>query len=230
MQIRYKQRIKPSQSKRVYLLDLDNTLHHASTHILPEINRQMTRYMMEHLQLSKEQAGQLRTQYWKRYGATLTGLIRHHGIDPHHFLENTHQFSKPLKRWTSRHGSIPCCLSRLPGLRILLTNAPQAYAIELCKVLGLYRHLHAIVSVEDMHVHGVWRPKPSNWLWAGLRKQFPHRSLTLLDDTFGHLRHAARYGIQGVWVTFPEVGRFAPQSLRANVRQRIRRFQEIKRV
>ena len=33
----------------------------------------------------------LREHYWQRYGATLLGLVRHHGTDPEHFLHHTHQ-------------------------------------------------------------------------------------------------------------------------------------------
>ena len=42
----------------VWLFDLDDTLHHASAHIFPHINRSMTDYIMQHL-------GHL----WEQYGA-----------------------------------------------------------------------------------------------------------------------------------------------------------------
>ena len=35
----------------VWLFDLDNTLHNASPHIFPHINRSMTGYLMQHLAL-----------------------------------------------------------------------------------------------------------------------------------------------------------------------------------
>jgi len=55
-------------------------------HLFPHIDRSMTAYLAEHLDLSAYAANELRQFYWRRYGATLVGLIRHHGIDPHHFL------------------------------------------------------------------------------------------------------------------------------------------------
>ena len=36
-------------SGKVWLFDLDNTLHHASPHIFPHINRSMTEYIERHL-------------------------------------------------------------------------------------------------------------------------------------------------------------------------------------
>ena len=41
------------------VLDLDNTLHHASRHILPEIHRQMTDYLMDSLQINLDQANHI---------------------------------------------------------------------------------------------------------------------------------------------------------------------------
>jgi len=170
LRIRYIRRPHAGLSGKVYLLDLDNTLHHASTHILPEINRQMTHYLAEHLELDPQRASELRTQYWLRYGATLLGMMRHHQTNPHHFLASTHRF-EGLKKLSSRHGSVPHRLSKLPGLRIMLTNAPRAYAVALCKEMGLYRHLHAVIAIEDMVVHQTWRPKPANILWPNLKSK-----------------------------------------------------------
>ena len=73
-------------------LRLDNTLHNARPHIFPHINRSMTAYLQAHLGLDEAAAGELRRHYWKRYGATLLGLMRHHATDPRHFLWHTHQF------------------------------------------------------------------------------------------------------------------------------------------
>ena len=45
-----------------WIFDLDNTLHDASPHIFPHINRSMTRYLQEHLALDEATA---RNQ-WRR--------------------------------------------------------------------------------------------------------------------------------------------------------------------
>ena len=59
----------------VWIFDLDNTLHNATPHIFPHINRSMTAYLREHLALDEAAADALRMDYWQRYGATLSGLI-----------------------------------------------------------------------------------------------------------------------------------------------------------
>ncbi|WP_288106571.1 HAD family hydrolase [Limnobacter sp.] len=227
MQVKYHLRPNAGTPKQVYLLDLDNTLHAASRFILPEINRQMTRYIEEQLDLSTPQASALRTQYWMRYGATLLGLIKHHGVDPHHFLAETHRL-QDFPQISGRHASVPRRLARLNGIRILFTNAPRAYAVDLCRALGLYRYFHAIVAIEDMQIHRQWRPKPSDWLWANVRAQLKTRRLMLVDDTLGHLNAASRRGIQTAWITSPGLG-FKPLLPTGRVKKRIRQFDQIRR-
>jgi putative hydrolase of the HAD superfamily len=45
----------------------------------------------------RKRSHRIRQDYWVRYGATLLGLMRHHGTDPDTFLQETHQFPD-LKR------------------------------------------------------------------------------------------------------------------------------------
>ena len=63
-----------------WLFDLDNTLHDASHAAFGPTNQAMTDYIAEHLGVSHEEAWSLRQHYWKRYGATLLGLVKHHGV------------------------------------------------------------------------------------------------------------------------------------------------------
>ena len=79
-------------SRRTWIFDLDNTLHDARPHIFPHINRSMTDYVQTHLQVERAEANRIRLDYWRRYGATLVGLMHHHDVDPDHFLLETHDF------------------------------------------------------------------------------------------------------------------------------------------
>ena len=71
---------------RVWLFDLDDTLHNASHRAFTELNASMTAYIVTHLGLAEDEAVALRHRYWLRYGATLSGLQRHNGVKPAHFL------------------------------------------------------------------------------------------------------------------------------------------------
>ena len=105
----------------VWVFDLDDTLHHATPHVFPHINRAMTEYIERHLSLDYAAATALRQLYWKRYGATLLGLIRHHGVDPHHFLAQTHNFEN-LSSLLITAPALADTLKQLPGRRIIFSN------------------------------------------------------------------------------------------------------------
>ncbi|MCE1183381.1 MAG: pyrimidine 5'-nucleotidase, partial [Rhodocyclales bacterium] len=55
--------------QKTWLFDLDNTLHNATPHIFPHINRSMTSYIERHLGVDLREANRIRQDYWQRYGA-----------------------------------------------------------------------------------------------------------------------------------------------------------------
>lgn len=225
MRIRYLRR--PTHRQVCYWLDLDNTLHDASRHILPAINQAMTQYVARQLNMPLDEASRIRNRYWLAYGATLLGLIKHHDIDALHFLEQTHQLPD-LHEQLIKVRSVRHHLPRLQGTRILLTNAPRDYAERVLRSLGLHKSLHAVVTVEDMKVHGHWRPKPSAWLWKHLKRTHSGRRHVLVEDTVGHLVSAAPCGFSTAWIAPRHMsGSKHRQAARpASVDCRVRRFDQ----
>ena len=121
----------------VWLFDLDNTLHDTSHAIFAEISRGMTAAVCEALDCDADTANLLRSRYWERYGATVIGMVRHHGVDAHEFLHRSHSFDvAPLVR---AERGLAHRLSRLPGRKVLVTNAPLHYARNVLAHLGILR-------------------------------------------------------------------------------------------
>ena len=185
-------------SERVWLFDLDNTLHDATPHIFPHINRSMTAYLQEHLQLSEEEANVMRVDYWQRYGATLTGLMKHHGTDPDHFLWHTHQFPE-LHNMVLREPRLRNVLKQLPGKKVVFSNAPEHYAKAVLKLLRIDDLFDDVFAIE----HSRYQPKPQT---AGfrrlLRKHRLHASqCVMVEDSAENLQTAKRLGMRTVWVS-----------------------------
>ena len=101
-------------SQRVWVFDLDDTLHDASSHIFPVMNKAMTQYIMDTLDLDEHHAFELRKHYWRIYGATLKGLMRHHGVDPYHFLCKTHDHMD-LENMVTEIKQLRHCINGLNG-------------------------------------------------------------------------------------------------------------------
>ncbi len=185
-------------SERVWIFDLDNTLHNATAHVFPHINRSMTAYLQEHLQLDEAAADALRKDYWQRYGATLSGLMKHHGTDPDHFLYHTHQFPE-LKKMVLREPRLRHVLRSLPGKKVVFSNAPLRYAQAVLKLLLVDDLFDDVFSIE----HSRYRPKPQAAGFRGLlRKHHLHAAqCVMVEDSAENLRTAKQLGMRTVWVS-----------------------------
>ncbi len=191
----------------VWLFALDNTLHNASHAIFPAMVVKMNAYMARVLgdgvtPASPEEISATRARYWQRYGATLLGLVRHHGVDAAHFLRETHDLPE-LEAMIRHERGLGQLLRRLPGRKILLTNAPREYARKVVGHMGIGRHFSGQVTIESMWVHRKLRPKPSRVMLRRLmrREGLDPRRCILVEDTLENLRSAHALGMRTVWVT-----------------------------
>jgi putative hydrolase of the HAD superfamily len=179
------------------VFDLDNTLHNAGVHIFPHMNRAMTQYLQDFLSLDEAGANELRERYWLRYGATLQGLMRHHGTDPDHFLWHTHQFPA-LHRMVLRQRGLRAALQRLPGRKLVYSNAPAQYIHRVLELLGIADLFEEVFTIE----HAGYRPKPDA---HGFRRLFRRMRLNpsqciMVEDTLVNLKTAKRLGMKTVLV------------------------------
>jgi len=210
----------------VWLFDLDDTLHDAQSASMPYLRVSFGLYIEQHLQLSTEQSDALRRRYWLRYGATLLGLVRHHGVDAGHFLHHTHLLPG-LEERVRGHAPDFAALARLPGRKVVLTNAPAAYAARVLRVLDIGRHFDDVLSIEDMHMFGQLRPKPDTRMlrWVAARLGVPPARCVLVEDTLTHQKAARSIGMGTVWMQrwlgAPVRGRHRPAGRPAYVDRRI---------
>jgi putative hydrolase of the HAD superfamily len=182
----------------VWVFDLDDTLHNASAHIFPVMNRAMTQYIMDTLDLDEIAAHQLRQHYWKIYGATLKGLMRHHGVDAYHFLKQTHDLMD-LPNMVIQVKQLKHLLNSLTGRKCIFTNAPREYALRVLDIMGISDCFELVFSVESTKFHA----KPSARGFAMLLKtlKVSASDCIMLEDNLPALMTAKRLGMRTIWVT-----------------------------
>lgn len=192
-----------SPDSTVWLFDLDNTLHDASHAIFGAINNAMTLAVASSLNIDLPAADALRIAYWKRYGATVIGMVRHHQVDPNAFLRSSHDFD--VVQLVRAGRGLANKLQRLPGRKILLTNAPGDYATQVLKTLKLLPQIEAIYSIDDMSLQGRIRPKPSLALMRQVlaRLRVPAHQVVLVEDTLKNLKAARQVGMRTVYIYHP---------------------------
>lgn len=200
--------MKPAR-RTVWLFDLDNTLHDASHASFGPVRDAMAAYMVDELGLAPDEAARLRTHYWQRYGTTLLGLVRHHGVDAAHFLAQTHRHPElEQKLRASLHDR--AALRRLAGRKYILTNAPRDYTLRVLRSLGLERLFDGVLSVEDMRMFGHLRPKPDARMFryiAARLKVLPS-DCVLVEDMLDNQKSAAALGMRTAWMQRYLDGRF----------------------
>ncbi len=185
-------------SRRVWIFDLDNTLHDASVRIFPSMHEQINAYLRRHFELDEAGANEMRRGFWLRYGTTLNGLMRHHGTDPRRFLAETHRFPE-LADMVVHENALRHALALLGGRKLVFSNAPRHYVEGVLRAMGVARWFDAVYTIEDARFRG----KPAAHGFHLLLRQHdldPHRC-AFLDDSLENLRTAKRLGMSTVWVS-----------------------------
>ena len=185
-------------SRRVWIFDLDNTLHDATARIFPSMHEQINAFLRREFAVDEAGADRMRYEFWLRYGTTLNGLMRHHGTDPRRFLAETHVFPE-LADMVVRENALKHALIRLGGRKLMFSNAPRHYVQGVLKALGVGRFFDAVYTIEDARYRG----KPAAHGFHVLLRNHdldPHRC-AFIDDSLDNLRTAHRLGMSTVWVS-----------------------------
>ena len=136
-----------------WLFDLDNTLYPEESGFMRQVESRMTAFVMKVTGLERDAAFALQKKYLAEHGLTLGGLMRHHGVDPQDFHALFHDLSLDA---LAHDPELLVALARLPGRRLIFTNADGFHAERVLKHLGL---THLFDEVFHIHSFG-FAPKP----------------------------------------------------------------------
>ncbi len=138
---------------RTWIFDLDNTLYPSECRLLEQVEHRMGAFIAEMLGVALDEAQHLRLTYYRRFGTTLTGLMKVHNIDPAPFLEYVHDLdlntvlpSRPLRQ----------AIERLDGRRLIFTNGPRRHAERVAEKVGILDLFEDICGIETC----AYTPKP----------------------------------------------------------------------
>ena len=165
------------------------------------MHQQINAYLKRRFEIDDAGADAMRQKFWRRYGTTMNGLMRHHDEHPGRFLKETHVFPE-LAEMVDHENSLKHALARLGGRKLIFSNAPRHYVEQVLKVLGIGRFFDAVYTIEDARYRG----KPAvHGFHMLLRKHNldPHRC-AFIDDILDNLRTAHRLGMSTVWVSRSE--------------------------
>lgn len=177
-----------------FVFDLDNTLYPVST-IYDEIGDRMTAYIARALGIDDAEALVVRERYFHAYGATVTGLARHHGVDAHDFMADVHNVDYSVLRPDPELATL---MARLPGRRIVFTNGGGGHGQRALAQLGLTDLFEHVFDLEDMG----FAPKPELAAYERLIAacNIDPRRAVFVEDTLKNLEPAHELGFRTVLV------------------------------
>jgi putative hydrolase of the HAD superfamily len=178
-----------------WLFDLDNTLYPSDTGLGEEISDRITAYMARLTGLPWAEARNLQKRYLADHGLTLRGLMLHHGVDPDEFHALFHDMSLEV---LARDADLTAALSRLPGRRLIFTNADAGHAARVLQRLGLsalFEDVFHIASADFI-------PKPSPQAFERLcaAHQVEPSATAFFEDIERNLEPAANLGMTTILV------------------------------
>jgi putative hydrolase of the HAD superfamily len=177
-----------------WLFDLDNTLYPQETG-LPDVEGRVTDEVQRITGLPRAEAYALQKKYLAEHGLTLRGLMLHHDVDPHAFNALFHDL--PLDALPA-DPELAVALRRLPGRRLIFTNADDVHTARILEKLGvgdLFDGVFHIVSAD-------FYPKPSQEAFDRLiaAHLIDPATTAFFEDRAMNLKPAAELGMTTVLV------------------------------
>ena len=139
---------------KYWLFDLDNTLYDGATKVFEQVDKKMTKFIAEKLNISKEEAKKIQKNYFEEYNTTLNGMIKNHKIDADEFLEFVHDVDL---NFLNKDENLEKEIKRLEGKKIIFTNGSRAHAENVTRRIGIDKLFDGIFDIKDSE----FIPKPS---------------------------------------------------------------------
>ncbi len=178
------------------LFDLDNTLYSPDRELFSLIDRRINRYMNEVVGIPLTDVDHLRRSYWQRYGVTMQGLMRHHGVNPEEYLNYVHDIDV-----SSRLHPDPELRENLAAIQMrkaVFTNSSRDHSERVLNALGLNGLFEEIFDIRVAN----YLPKPSPEPYHAVldRIGIPASRCIMVEDSLENLRTAKELGMGTILV------------------------------
>jgi putative hydrolase of the HAD superfamily len=186
---------------RHWVFDLDNTLYPADSRLFHQIDRRMGEFVADLLDLDFDAARLIQKTYFRDYGTTLRGLMIHHRVDPHAYLDFVHDIDLSV---LPNNRPLVEALARIEGRKVIFTNASRSHAEQIVEHLGIASHFDGIFDIHDAD----YVPKPESETYdrfIAAHGVAPGKAV-LFEDSVANLHPAAALGMTTVLVRPGEDG------------------------
>jgi putative hydrolase of the HAD superfamily len=187
--------MKIFNSIKYWIFDLDNTLYSGQTKVFEQVDKKMSKYISDKLNIDLKEAKKIQKDYFYQYSTTLNGMIKNHKIDPEEFLEFVHDVDIDFLEKDLRLAEE---IKKLDGKKIIFTNGSKKHALNVTKKIGIDKLFDGIFDI----VSADYVPKPSIEPYKKLVEEHkidPKLSV-LVEDIARNLKPAYEMGMKTVWI------------------------------
>ncbi len=148
-----------------WVFDLDNTLYPSECDLFAQIDRRMTAFVSQALQVDEAEARRLQKLYYADHGTTLNGLMTLHGVEPDAYMDFVHDIDL---------GPVEACavlrsrIEALPGRKFVFTNGSLGHAERVTAKRGLEDVFDGMFSVAC----AAFTPKPQREAYERFLSRF----------------------------------------------------------
>jgi putative hydrolase of the HAD superfamily len=180
---------------KYWIFDLDNTLYSGDTKVFDQVDKKMSKFISQKLNVSIEEAKKIQKNYFHEYNTTLNGMIKNHEIDADEFLEFVHDVDldflkadKPLEQE----------ITNLSGKKFIFTNGSKSHVANVTKRIGIEKLFDGVFDI----VESDFIPKPSIEPYKKIIEKYkidPEYSI-FIEDIARNLKPAYELGMKTVWI------------------------------
>ena len=182
-------------SIKYWIFDLDNTLYSGKTKVFEQVDKKMSKYISNKLNVTIEEAKKIQKNYFYEYNTTLNGMIKNHKIDASEFLEFVHDIDIDFLKKDIKLNEE---LKKLTGKKIIFTNGSKKHAINVTSRIGIEQHFDDVFDIVDSE----FMPKPAMEPYKKLveKHKIDPKLCVFVEDIARNLKPAYEMGMKTVWI------------------------------
>ena len=187
--------MKDLKNIKYWLFDLDNTLYSGDTKVFDQVDKKMSKFISEKLNVSLVEAKKIQKNYFHEYNTTLNGMIKNHEIDADEFLEFVHDVDLSFLKADK---PLEVELANLTGKKFIFTNGSKAHAANVTKRIGIDKLFDGVFDI----VESDFIPKPSIEPYKKIIEKYKiePQYCIFIEDIARNLKPAHDLGMKTVWI------------------------------
>ena len=187
--------MKTLQFSKFWIFDLDNTLYSGETRVFEQVDKRMSKYISEKLNVSILEAKEIQKNYFYKYNTTLNGMMKNHKIEANEFLEFVHDIDIDFLKKDMLLGEE---LRKLEGKKIIFTNGSKKHALNVTQRIGIDQYFDDIFDIVDCNF--IPKPKMEPYKKLVEKHKIDPNLCVLIEDIARNLKPAYEMGMKTVWI------------------------------